>query len=484
MIADVIPFPILRELERGDHAELAEKLLQQLRTKGDLIDIGEGPVHNDPPRPVVFADGTLYLYDRGRHVFAVVDVAEQRARVLGMAGHPVKTTKGTKPLHVRRADAVGVTQSAWDLAADPTFFVDAPRGIMFADAFVRVTAHGIEVEHPAPEHRARYAYPFQYEPTPRPKRWLGFLADVFSGDADGAAKAFLLQEFGGACLLGEAWRYQRAIVMVGAGSNGKKVTTDVFARAMPPGSTVAIPPQQWGDQYRLAMLAGKHLNAVGELPEYDIISSETFKGVITGDMTTGRHIREAPFPFAPIAGHMFAANKLPGTVDHTHGFWRRFAMLQFNRVFAEGESNRSLADEIIASDLPHIVSWFVEGARRLLAQGDYTIPASSAAALAEWRQRADQVATYVQECTHELGADEPTKTGAKPKALYQDYRLWAADNGHKPLNAQNFADRMKLLGLPTAKVHEGWFYRVQILPKHVDRDALLAGIDRPTLTRN
>jgi putative DNA primase/helicase len=305
----------------------------------------------------------------------------------------------------------------------------------------------------SPEHRARTGYPFTYDRR-SPTRFLAFLESVWRDDADKDEKIALVQEFGGACLIGNATTYQRAIVSKGAGANGKGVTTQILVAAMPPESTTAIPPQEMGNEYRRAMLAGKRLNVVNELPEADIIDSEAFKAVVAGDPIVGRHIRQPPFTFQPVAGHFFAANRLPGTNDLTHGFWRRLVVLEFNRSFTTDPArNPHLAREIIDTELPAIVSWLLEGAVRLMREREYTVPASHSQAVAEWRRNADQVAQFVEERTRPLGAGEALGEGASD--LYAAYRQWAIQNGHRPVAANKFGSRMSDLGRPSEHTKHG-----------------------------
>lgn len=171
-----------------------------------------------------------------------------------------------------------------------------------------------------------------------------------------AARTPATYRFFGACILGIAPRYQRACLATGEGENGKSTLADIVIACMPAGTTSAIAPQDWGQEYRRAMLVGKHLNAVGELPEREIIASESFKAIVTGDPIVGRVIRESPIIFRPRAGHYFAANRLPGTSDQSEGFWRRLIVLTFNGSF-EGDPTRDpeMGAKVMA-ERPTIVS--------------------------------------------------------------------------------------------------------------------------------
>jgi putative DNA primase/helicase len=430
--------------ERGDHVEIAQRLVSKLRVDGD----------------VVHDDGITWQYSERSHVFEAVDLARASQIVQGFAGCKIRSDK--KPLRLKASDVGGSIKLAWDLLSRPGFFADAPRGVVFESSFVEVTADKIIQHEHSPKHRARFAYAFGFQPNPNPRHLLKFFGEVFAPDSDAEQKIALFQEYVGGAMLGLSTRYQRAVAKLGDGSNGKGVLAEIIQSAMPPGACVAIAPQDFGDEYRAAMLAGKLMNLVSELPESEILDSEAFKAVIAGDARTGRHIRQAPFTFRPIAGHLFAANRMPGTADQSHGFWRRFIVVGFNRIFAEHEQDSTLASRIIAAELPAIVSWFLLGAQRVLRQGGYTVPASSAAAVDAWRRAADQVRAFVEDWTTRLPSEADARSGAGADELYRSFRAWANQNGHRPVASNKFGERMRQLGLKAQHTNAGNFYPVRL----------------------
>lgn len=223
----------------------------------------------------------------------------------------------------------------------------------------------------------------------------------------------------------------------------KGVTLTVLKGLMPPGTVEAIAPQSWGSEYRLALLAGKLLNVVNELPELEMIDTETIKCVIAGDPTTARHIREAPFQFKPRAGHIFAANRLPRTSDSSHGFWRRWIVIPFDRVVPTAKQIPELGESVLAEERPGIVNWALRGAGRLLAAGHYTIPPSSQHAIEDWRREADPVRCFLRGCAH------PTRDGAdgdSATTVYAEYRSYAKENGYRALARNTFGSRLRQMG--------------------------------------
>ena len=429
--------------ERGDHAELADVLLEQLSSSRDLL------VHDE---------GGLYRYEASGGRWRLLKKPVLHRLVKAFAG-----SQGIEgPLEVQVSDANGAITFAGAEVHREEFFSSAPRGVHFKNGFVVVTATGeIVVQGHSPDHRARSGFDFEHAPAAPCPRWLAFLAETFAGDADASAKISCIQEMGGAALLGIAPKYQKDVIFLGEGSNGKNVIIDVLVAAMPAGTTCAIAPQDWGNEYRLAMLAGKHLNVVSELPETDILSSVTFKAIITGDLVTGREIREAPFDFRARAAHVFAANQLPGTTDQSKGFWRRQMILSFNNVVPDGQQNPRLAEEILAAELPAIVRWLLDGASSLIRNGRYTLPPSSIAEIERWRRTTDVVDTFLVECTAPARTDDE-RIGAKE--LYRSYRDWSVENGHRfPVASNTFGLRMRRLGRRSQHTKRGNFYPLRLL---------------------
>jgi len=436
--------PRARSFEQGDHVELGSALLEQLPSDA-------------PP----IADlGALHTYSAGTGVWRRSDRSDASKIVQGFSGCSVVGEGKPKPLRLRKSDVCGSIDLAHDQAARVGFFDAAASGLAFSNGFVRLAGDNIAVEPHDPENAARFSYPFAFDVKTAAPKWKACLDDAFQGDADAAEKIACLQEMAGASLFGFATRYQKAIVMFGVGANAKSTIATVIEAAFPEGSTCAVAPQTWGNEYRLALMAGKLLNVVSELPEADILAGEEFKSMVDGSMKTARPIREAPFTFRAKAGHLMNANRLPGSNDQSHGFWRRMIVLTFNRTFAEHEQDSKLAERIIAAELAGVVAWMIEGARRVLAQGRYTKVPSSDAAVANWKRGADPVAQFVKEKTRPIKSIDERE---KAKDLFDSYVEWAEKNRFKVMSSHTFGMRMRGIGVGSQHTRTGEVYPVVLL---------------------
>lgn len=449
---------------RGDQVELGQAMLDTIREQ----------IGDDAGDLLKYDEGDLYAYDLRSGIWSPIAEHEQSCVVQTFAGAFITSAK--KNLKLSAGEVAGAIKLAHHRVTEPDFFASAPAGITFKNGFVRVDRDGVTLTRHSPEHRARMTFPYEYDPcTPYP-RFYQFLRELWRDDRDCEEKCVFLQDFVGACLVGQATRFQKAVMMTGQGDNGKSTLMDIVSEIFPTAARCSIPPEQWGQEYRRAMLAGKLLNYVSETSDREFPEPATFKAVVTGDSMDARHIRDSPFTFRPIAGHWFSANTLPGSSDSSNGFWRRWIVLAFNRKFEEHEKDRGLASYIVENELPGIIGWALEGAARVLARGAYVEPPSSRTALAGWRNETDSVRAYVEECCartplsvrwsevtdrlHFEGAGE----------LFADYKRWAVSSGHAPVSPKGFAQRMKANGLECIKTRLHNVYPVTLI-RRGDRPA-------------
>jgi putative DNA primase/helicase len=439
-------------LDRGDAVELAQYLLLDLR--------------GDSPDPVVYDRSGFWRYDDTTGTFTLIDPAVVYRTVAGYAGRFYRTKDGPKPLKLSDTAITGAIKAASQFAAQPGFFNEAPSGLAFRNGFVVVSGGTIRMESHGPEHRALHAMEFDYDATAQAPRWSRFLAEVFTYpdeagmptetqsavSSDRAGRIGLLQEHAGACLVGIAVDHAACLVLTGEGANGKSVYLQCIKALFPSAATSSIAPQLWENRFYLAELAGVRLNAVAELPERDILESETFKAVVGGDALMVARKHQRPFTLRSIAGHLFACNALPGTKDQSDGFWRRFLVVPFERRFTEAERDLTLARKLVSSELPGIAAWAIEGARRLQERGRYEPPASSIDAKQEWQRESDQVRQFIEECTADGGRMSPTRA-------FESYAFWSKRTGHAGLSRGRFWKRLSKLCVQQSDGVERYYER-------------------------
>jgi P4 family phage/plasmid primase-like protien len=432
--------------QRGDHAELAEFLIRDLS-----VDRGN----------VVSSEGQLYVYDPTRGVFERQEYEKILRLIKTYAGRAVCGQR--TPLKVNVSTAEGAFKYACIETCQNSFFDEAPPGISFANGFLTIADGQTRLLPHSPANRSRHSLPFDYVPNLPHAKLDGFLLAMFGDDDDARQKIELIQEFAGACAFGMATQYQRCLYLYGPGGEGKGTLLKLLRATYPANSVVSVPPQLWGERFQISRLVGVLANFCDETPPTEIVAGERFKAIVTGDPTHVERKHEKPFEFQPRAGHIFSCNALPGTTDQTHGFWRRMMVIRFTRNMEKSPAHKvDAAKDVIDNELSAIAVWIAEGAARLQRNGRYTVPASSAAILEEWKRTSDTVALHVDERTTPIEKGTSVDTGTGATALYSGYRTWAADSGYRPVSSREFARRMAAIGLPSVKTKTGRYYPVRM----------------------
>jgi P4 family phage/plasmid primase-like protien len=438
--------PGVRVFERGDQSELATATLEALG-----------------PDPMTFDTYDFYRYSPPLGIWEVLPAWFVRSSAERFAGCP--TGPKLEPMKVGAATTLGAEALAKDRLLserDRVTFDDAPAGIAFRNGFVTVARGAIALLGHAPEHRARFAYPFDYTPEALCPRLDAFLEQLFADVVDKFERDMrinLLQEFIGACLVGEATRYQRYLILYATGGNGKSELLRVLRAIFPPGAVTSLPPQFWGDQFKTIMLEGKRANLVDELPDGEIMSGSSVKLIVTGEPVAGEQKNKPATIFKPIAGHVLATNTPIRSTDQSEGFWRRVMILALTRRFDDApERVLEAGQAVIDAELPAVVAWAIAGAARAQAAQGYSVPPSSVALTQEWRGESDQIRTFA--------CEKPIASGERVQAstFYDTYREWAKDTGHATMSMTLFGRRITAIGLYDREGSSPKFYRRRAAP--------------------
>lgn len=223
---------------------------------------------------------------------------------------------------------------------------------------------------------------------------------VFETDADKEDKIKCIKEFVGLCLLGRGTFVQTALIFAdgtpdASGANGKSTLLALIKKAFKMRSSAS--PTEWGVEHIKAMLANSQINLVDELPEGDLLHSDAFKAIITGEVElTAREKFGRAFVFSPRAGHIFACNKLPRPKDMSGAFWRRVVIIKFNQNFS-ANPNRHISEQL-EKELPEFVVDCVNHGARVLREQKFTIPESAEKAKTEWKEDTNHLNEFVECC--------------------------------------------------------------------------------------
>ncbi len=278
--------------------------------------------------------------------------------------------------------------------------------------------------------------------------WQRFLLDVFCGDAE---LIEFIQRVAGYFLTGDR-REQLLFFLYGLGANGKSTFVDVLKHAM--GSYAMTLPAQVLMQSQLqnhptelAQLHRTRLAVSSELEEGQYWAEARIKELTGDEVLRARYMRQDFFEFRMTHKHAIVGNYKPRLKGGDQALARRFVLVPFRARFAGAKRDRTMVDKLKA-EAPGVLAWAVAGAVKWHAEG-LAIPASVAAASAEYMRDNDDLSIWIEERC--MCIDGVRSQASK---LYEDYAKWLRTRGQQVPSMKLWADRMNVLeGVSKLKSH-------------------------------
>ncbi len=281
-------------------------------------------------------------------------------------------------------------------------------------------------------------------------RFEQFLDEIFAPDGDAGDKKKLIKENIGYTLTNHT-KFEKFILLIGVGANGKSVLLDLTREIVGPDNAAAVQPSEFTNKYQRAFLQDKLANLVTEIAEGKVIADAETKAIVSGEITTVEHKNGHPFNIKPFATCWFGANHLPHTRDFSNALFRRAFVIEFNRVFVEGKDADPDLKQKLVAEVPGIIFTCLNAYKEVVKRGKFTEPLSCRTAKETWRKEADQARQFAEECLS-ASADHKTPT----KEVYKEYKLWAQSNGiTRTLNRNNLSNRLEKAGFPLARGAQG-----------------------------
>jgi putative DNA primase/helicase len=288
--------------------------------------------------------------------------------------------------------------------------------------------------------------PFPYDhDAATPTAWLEFLASIWPDDPNSVA---LLQEYVGYVLCGRT-DMQKMLLLIGPTRSGKgtiaRLLTELVGRGHVAGPTLA----SMGTNFGLSPLLGKPLAIIsdarlGNAPTHTVV--ERLLSITGEDMlTVDRKFRD-PWSGKLPTRFVVLSNELPRFKDSSGAITNRMLILQMTNSFL-GREDRTLDDRLKA-ELPGILAWALDGLDRLTSAGRFTVPESSRDAENLMMDLASPMSAFVRERCQR----DPAKS-VLADYLYDLWRGWAEDNGHRPSAKSTFGRDLRAV-VPELKISQ------------------------------
>jgi P4 family phage/plasmid primase-like protien len=337
-------------------------------------------------------------------------------------------------------------------------------------AFDPVTQEAFEFD---PSHYARSAAVYSFDSEAKCEVWLQSLWQIFGEDEDAEDKIKLLQEAFGLSLTNDV-KFQQMFMLYGAGSNGKSLILKVLAALVGEGNVSHVALKDFANKFALARLSGKLVNIDADV-DYDAMRAEgRFKSIVAGDEVTVEEKHEKSFKIKLYAKLWVAANVLPKVKNNSNGYYRRINIIEFNKVFNKQDQNKDLLDELM-NELPGIFNWALEGLKRLMENGEFTLPESSAKALNNYQLENNHTKFFLEEHLEIVRKDSSEST--LKSVLFDEFTKFLNAHNFAKMDSAKFGKELKALGVTDGKLKGKRYYHV----KMKDLDMILDDMVSPVV---
>lgn len=270
----------------------------------------------------------------------------------------------------------------------------------------------------APHHYLERLIPHAYDPAAECPTWHEAIA-LWFGDGEGDGSVEALQEFMGYVCLPHA-KFKKALMLYGRPDSGKSVIVAVMQALVGSRVTCQLSVEHMDDPTRRAVIKGKALNIMTELPASAMISDAGFKTLVSTEepILLDQKYRPAEM-YTPTAKHVIATNVLPRVDDRTEATFNRILLIPMRRSLSGEEQDRQLLAKL-KGELEGILAWSLQGGRRLVERGgDWVVPEAGLKLLKQLREESNPIVQFLLERT----VDDDT-VGIPLTALTREINAW------------------------------------------------------------
>lgn len=293
------------------------------------------------------------------------------------------------------------------------------------------------------EHReddyCTYCLPYAYDPEARPKLWEKYLETVTDYDDK---KIALLQEYAGYCLFTDC-SMQKALNLIGEGSNGKSIYVNVITDIFSPANVSSVSMFDLTQKFYSIDLKYSMVNIASETSSDATGAEEKFKKAVVGEIIRDSYKGKPVMEFTPRAKWILSSNNfMVSKTDQSDGWVRRFCFCEFKLRFCEEPKlpHERKADPMLEStlrtneQLTAIFNWVLEGYKVLKATMKFTEPDDQRNTTADFIEITNPIVVFAKEFEIE---DNITNVD-----LYRNYRSWCDESGHKFMAKTSFDKRI------------------------------------------
>jgi putative DNA primase/helicase len=247
-------------------------------------------------------------------------------------------------------------------------------------------------------------------------------------------------------------KYEKAVMLVGPGSNGKGVFIRLIESFVGLDNTSHVPLQDLDkDRFAAADLHGKMVNSFADLTSEKVVNTGMFKTLVAGDNIRAQRKYGHPFSFRNYAKLIFSANKIPDSDDKTHAYYRRWLILSFEKVF-EGKEGKDtkLVDKLTwPEELSGLLNLALISLKQLHKDGGFK-DVSVEKIRKEYDELSNTVKAFLDDrCVIDLTAPEYYTLTT---SVYNEYLIFCKEKHQRPLEMNVFGRKLAEQGIDKERI--------------------------------
>jgi P4 family phage/plasmid primase-like protien len=293
----------------------------------------------------------------------------------------------------------------------------------------------------SPEHLSLVQLPMSFNPKAKCPKILKYLGQVLHPQ-----DVFTAMQIIGYCLYRNN-KYEKAVMLVGSGSNGKGVFIKLIESFVAADNTSHVPLQDLDkDRFAAADLYGKMVNTFADLKSEKVANTGMFKTLVSEDTIRAHRKYGQPFSFRNYAKLIFSANKIPESDDKSYAYYRRWLILPFERVF-EGKQAKDtrLIDKLTTpEELSGLLNLALIALKQLHKDGGFK-DVSVEKIRKEYDENANIVKAFLYDkCVIDLTAPEYYTLTTD---VYNEYVNFCKEKNQRPLEMNVFGKKLAEQGI-------------------------------------
>ena len=222
----------------------------------------------------------------------------------------------------------------------------------------------------------------------------------------------------------------RGFMNLGGGENGKSVLLEYIQSMVGDENASNLSLDQISNSpFDRAILKDKLANIFADLESSELKKTGTLKNILTGDPIEAQFKYGNPFKVRVFGKLIFSCNRFPRVNDPSHGFFRRWIIIKWNRNF-EGDKER---DEHLKEKLQNqaeknkVFSCLIHLSSKLIRTRKFAHTKEAKQIQKEWNEYSDPILNFVEQFT------EHSQSNTSKFEMLNHYRAWCDQVGETPL---------------------------------------------------